>query len=84
VHARLNESGWLAEIAARLADGSAENDPAAADLIRQAYLRTVSRPPTSTETATVERYISESPSLTEGLQDLLWALVNSKEFLLNH
>lgn len=84
MYARLNESGWLEEIGARLADGIADNDPVPGDLIRQAYLRTVSRPPTAAETDAAARYFDESESLGEGLKDLLWALLNSKEFLLNH
>ena len=57
---------------------------APADVIREAYLRTFSRFPTDSELASAEQYLSESESPVEGLRDLVWALVNSKEFLVNH
>ena len=31
-----------------------------------------------------QRWIREAPTAREGLQDLLWALLNSREFLFNH
>ena len=54
------------------------------DLIAQAYLRTVSRQPTSDEVARARQYIAESRNTAEGVRDLLWALLNSNEFLVNH
>ena len=84
MHARLNESGWLADVACAVADNQPENDPAPDDLIRQAYLRTVSRPATESELVTARKYLSESESWEAGVRDLVWALFNSKEFLLNH
>jgi hypothetical protein len=53
-------------------------------VIREAYLRTVSRPPTSAETARARAYLHESESLPAGVRDLLWALLNTKEFIVNH
>ncbi|MBI3468311.1 MAG: DUF1553 domain-containing protein, partial [Planctomycetes bacterium] len=53
-------------------------------LIRQAYLRTVSRPPTSEELANAQKYLRESTTPVNGARDLLWALLNTKEFIVNH
>jgi hypothetical protein len=72
------EGGWLDENAR----GTSDRD--AAELVREAYLRTVSRPPTSAETDRAVVHLKESASPSEGLGDLMWALLNSKEFLLNH
>lgn len=80
VEQRLEESGWIEEIA------TAEREDIAADvneLIRTAWLRTLSRFPTAAERDRAARHIAEADSVTEGLRDLLWALINTKEFILN-
>jgi hypothetical protein len=53
-------------------------------LIEDAYLRTLSRKPTPSEVELSYASISRAESPTRGLSDLLWALINSKEFILNH
>ena len=53
-------------------------------LIRQAYLRTVSRPPTTDELQRSKQYITESAQASTGMRDLVWALLNTKEFIVNH
>jgi hypothetical protein len=53
------------------------------ELVRQAYLRTLSRPPEPNEAMTAQRYLREAPSTSAGLRDLLWALINTKEFIVN-
>jgi hypothetical protein len=54
------------------------------DLVREAYLRTVSRAPTDDELAKSLAYLGESTSLQAGLRDIVWALLNTKEFIVNH
>jgi hypothetical protein len=73
--------GWLRQLSRRGPQWLAEHRT---ELIRDAYLRTFSRLPTAEETAVAEVHWRDSPSVTAGLNDLLWALLNSKEFLLNH
>ena len=70
---------------------NAQNDEAYAKalaktqkLIREAYLRTFSRLPTESELAKVTQYAVELNIASGALNDLLWALVNSKEFIVNH
>lgn len=53
-------------------------------LVRQAYLRTLSRLPSDDEQQRAERHLAETNDLRAGTRDLLWALLNTKEFLLNH
>lgn len=55
-----------------------------ASIIRQAYLRTVSRLPTAEETERAEAYFKETSDVAVGTRDLLWALLNTKEFVVNH
>ncbi len=54
------------------------------EVIREAYLRTVSREPTDEERERAFTYIAEAPDIKEGLRDVIWALVNTKEFIVNH
>lgn len=53
-------------------------------LVREAFLRTVSRPPTDQELEIGLARFSSSQSTAEGLRDLMWALLNTKEFIVNH
>ena len=56
----------------------------AQQLVRQAYLRTLSRPPTEEETTRCVTYLASAANPVEGAKGLLWALVNTKEFIVNH
>ena len=53
-------------------------------LVRQAYLRTLSRNPNERELTSSLAYLRNSETVAEGLRDLVWALVNTKEFMVNH
>lgn len=53
------------------------------DLVREAYLRTLSRLPKQDEQAVALRYLSESETPSSGMKDLMWALLNTKEFIVN-
>jgi hypothetical protein len=50
-------------------------------VISEIYLRTLSRRPSDSETATARQFVAENPNRKEILEDLLWSLVNSKQFL---
>ena len=54
------------------------------NLIQSAFLRTLSRPPQPEEMTRARRHLAESENAVEGLRDLLWALLNTEEFLTNH
>lgn len=66
--------GWLNQISR---SKSADRD----ELIRQAYLRTLSRLPQDKELAIARDHLSEAGKTASGLRDLLWALLNTKEFI---
>ena len=53
-------------------------------LIRSVWLRTVSRPPQPAEYDRARRHLQDAENTVEGLRDLLWALLNTQEFLTNH
>ncbi|MCH8922258.1 MAG: DUF1553 domain-containing protein, partial [Planctomycetes bacterium] len=55
-----------------------------AKIVRQAYLRTLSRYPSDKEMATAKGYIESSEDTLGGIRGLLWALINTKEFIVNH
>ncbi|MCG8648519.1 MAG: DUF1549 and DUF1553 domain-containing protein [Pirellulales bacterium] len=79
IEQRLEQSGWLADIAAGEAT---EFDVDQQSLVRQAWLRTLSRPPNQDESARALDHFKQTDSTVEGLRDLLWALLNTKEFVL--
>jgi hypothetical protein len=81
VDQRLAESGWLAEIARQEASGTALPPE---QLVTAAWLRTLSRPPTAQERTRALEHLAAAGSTTDGLRDVLWALLNTKEFVLIH
>jgi hypothetical protein len=55
-----------------------------ATLIRQSYLRTLSRNPTPEEMERCEQFLAASENPVAGARGLLWTLINTKEFIVNH
>jgi hypothetical protein len=53
-------------------------------VVEELYLATLSRPPRPEELEKTLAWIKAAPSPQEGAQDLLWVMLNSKEFLFNH
>lgn len=51
--------------------------------IEELFLATWSRFPTPDETAKATGWVNSAPTPKDGLQDLLWVLVNGREFLFN-
>ena len=73
------KDGWLKQVA-----GRKDSADRAAHFVHEAYLRTFSRAPTTSETDVALEHLKAADGVTAGLRDLLWALLNSREFLLNH
>lgn len=80
-----------AELKRREAEAKAESssedmksDPSVPALVKAAYLRTLSRTPEPAEAERAVAYFSETDDQARALKDLLWALVNTKEFVINH
>lgn len=53
-------------------------------LITEVFLRTLSHPPTAVEMQRSREHLSRAGNPSAGLRDLLWALLNTREFLTNH
>ena len=53
-------------------------------LIEEVYLRTLSRMPSATELRDCRDHLGGAPQLVDGMRDLLWALLNTQEFITNH
>jgi hypothetical protein len=54
------------------------------EIIAELYLVTFSRPPEKDEIAACLQVIAAAGDRRQGLEDILWALCNSREFLFNH
>jgi hypothetical protein len=55
-----------------------------AAVIEEAYIRTLSRKPTDDELQTAKQFVSEAETPVDGVRGVLWALLNTKEFIVNH
>ncbi|MBR9801729.1 hypothetical protein GYB59_08540 [bacterium] len=53
-------------------------------VIEEAYLRTVGRFPNEQERSVAVETIESAENPIDGLRDLMWALLNTKEFIVNH
>ena len=53
-------------------------------MIAELFLRTVSRPPTVKEVAQAKTDIAKARDPVDGVRDLLWAMLNTREFMVNH
>src|SRR5258705_2381135 len=76
--------------AAVLAEDSTRSDD---DKLRDLYLLAFSREPTAAEIGTAQTHITktvaalhekEIPAKRQAYEDIVWALLNTKEFLFNH
>ncbi|MFM8474196.1 MAG: DUF1549 domain-containing protein [Planctomycetaceae bacterium] len=73
-------------------DTTADNSAAASlppnfnaeEVITEAWLRTLSRFPTADELQTAHAHIKNAQDPVEGIRSVLWALLNTREFVVNH
>jgi hypothetical protein len=74
-------------LAAKIADGKGRIATLLAakkphdEIVTEIYLATLSRRPTPAEVESSHKFLAASPSPLEYYQDLIWALINSKQFL---
>ena len=54
------------------------------EMLEELYWTALTRPPTASETAALNRHLDESTDQRAALEDITWALVNSKEFVMRH
>jgi hypothetical protein len=53
-------------------------------IIEELYIRCLSRKPTDEERSRLLALVNEAPNPQSGLDDVFWAVLNSREFLFNH
>ena len=76
VRMRLSESGWIDELVEMGATDKKK-------MVQEAWLRAFNRYPSLSEEARAMKHLQEANSIQDGMEDLLWALMNTKEFILN-
>ena len=54
-----------------------------AEIVREMYLAAFSRTPTPAESKRIEKHLDREPNRKAGLEDVMWVVLNSKEFLFN-
>jgi hypothetical protein len=94
---RNNQPAWITElrrsfkpapVAAKNSDGSPVKPSSDSDkldpIIAEVFLRTASRPPTDHELVLAREDIAATKDPVNGVRDLLWAMLNAREFMVNH
>ena len=56
----------------------------APEIIELLYLRCLCRKPTETEVTNINEQLAANENKQQALEDLFWALLNSREFVFNH
>jgi hypothetical protein len=75
----------VAEVAAPVVEKAALLDAnLQAELIKQVYLRSLSRLPSEAEQARATAHLRDAKDPMSGLRDIFWAVLNTKEFIVNH
>ena len=54
------------------------------EIIEEMYIRTLVRKPDAKEMATLLKAVADDPNKKQALDDIFWALLNTREFLFNH
>ena len=67
-----------------LADHATAKKESVHDVVQEAYLRTLSRYPDDEEMRISTEFINESETPAAGIESLMWALINTKEFIISH
>jgi hypothetical protein len=55
-----------------------------AEMVEEVFLSTLSRWPNKKEQQAALYFLEHCPTPKEGLEDLMWAIINSREFIFNH
>lgn len=80
-----NSTEILAKLSGKRTQELAKDKRPHAERLRDLYLAALSREPGEKELAAFESYLDKSQSNPQqAYEDILWTIINSKEFLLNH
>jgi hypothetical protein len=78
------------EIESKIADGNGriakffKDKKPAQEMIEELYLVTYSRLPNKAELKRTREYVEKADNKQKAVEDVLWALLNSREFMFNH
>ncbi len=79
------KGGWLDEVRALTATATVGEKAVDSEaLVVEAFLRTLGRRPDAAEAERTLSHLGKAGEPIEGLRDLLWALINTREFITNH
>ena len=53
-------------------------------VVASLYVRCLTRQPTAEETQKLMTIVAQAPNAQAGLEDVFWAMLNSREFVFNH
>jgi hypothetical protein len=79
-----NSAELLAKVGGTRARQLAADPRPHAERLRDLYLAALSREPTREETAVLVSYIEGNKDVQAAYEDVVWAVINTKEFLFNH
>jgi hypothetical protein len=71
-----DEHGQVARISKEISDHEGR--------VEEVFLCTLSRLPTDAERQACLKYLKESPSTVKGMQGIMWSVLNTREFVLQH
>jgi hypothetical protein len=54
------------------------------EVIKTVFIRALARRPTEKELAALTQLVEESGNVQQGLEDIFWSVLNSREFVFNH
>ena len=76
---------WITELRRSRSGKSTGKKPLdVGPIIEEVFLRTVSRLPTGDEIAKAQQDIAAAGDPVDGVRDLMWAMLNTREFMVNH
>jgi hypothetical protein len=61
-----------------------EQSASPTEIVEKIYVRALGRKPTEAESATLLKLVADAGNAQQGLEDVFWAVLNSREFIFNH
>ena len=80
----MTDDALLARLKSGRVGALAGSDRCDAEAVEELFLAALSRPPAEDEARSALDHLRTSPDRASGLADVLWALINTREFVLNH
>ena len=80
----MTDDALLARLKSGRVGALAGSDRCDAEAVEELFLAALSRPPCEDEARSALDHLRTSPDRASGLADVLWALINTREFILNH